>query len=251
MGLFKRARKSIKLDFKMKNCIKGIIAIGLLMSTVACKKPQEVPHYTVSKVITTDTLTTVNVHIAGRIKSSDLVLIAGKVKKDSAKLQNLKISFLLPGNTEISAGENSYYASAKFVNANQVASFDTLKDDDGNVVRLKIFGLSQPQVKRLLSLKPKELIGKNVLGRFVDDYNHTLIIPFEDPTDKKREVYIIEIDSTAKVLSGTIPKLVTDGGIEKWLVTEHGDYMTLKDSVLTQFAGDGLGIPFNSLKSGI
>jgi len=221
------------------------------MALFACKKPQEVPHYTVSKVTKTDTLTTVNVHIGSRMKSSDLMLIAGKIKKDSAKLQNLKVAFLLPGNTEISAGDHSYYASAKFVNANQVASFDTLKDNEGNVVRLKIFGLSQPQVTHLLSLQPKEITGKNVLGRFIDDYNHTVIIPFDDPTDKKREVYIIEIDSAAKVVSGTIPHILNDGGVEKWLVTEHGDYITLKDSVLTQFAGDGLGIPFNSIKAGI
>ena len=231
--------------------VKNIVVICLTLAFFSCKKPHEVPHYTVSKVIKTDTLTTINVHIASRMKSSDLVLIAGKVKKDSAKLQNLKVAFLLPGNTEISAGENSYYASAKFISANHVASFDTLKDDDGNVIRIKIFGLNQVQAKHLLSLQPKEITGKNVLGRFVDDYNHTVIIPFDDPTDKKREVYIIELDSTSKVVSGTIPHLLNDGGVEKWLVTEHGDYMTLKDSVLTQFAGDGLGIPFNSIKSGI
>lgn len=230
---------------------RSITIIGLIIALFACKKPQEVPHYTVSKVTKTDTITIVNVHIGSRMASAELVLIAGKVKKDSAQLHNLKIAFLLPGNTDISAGDHSYYASAKFINSNQVASFDTLKDDNGNVVRLKIFGLNQGQAKHLLSLQPKEITGKNVLGRFVDDYNHTVIIPFDDPTDKKREVYIIELDSAAKVVSGTIPHILNDGGVEKWLVTEHGDYMTLKDSVLTQFAGDGLGIPFNSIKSGI
>ena len=235
----------------MKVFIKNIIVVCLLMSLFACKKPQDVPHYTVSKVFKTDTFTTVNVHVANRMTQAQLLLIAGKLKKDSAQIQNLKISFLLPGNAETSAGENSYYASVKFVNKNQVASYDTLKDDEGNVVRLKIFGLSETQAKHLLSLQPKEIVNKNVMGRFIDDYNHTVIIPFDDPLDEKKEVYVIELDSASKVVSATIPVKVKEGNIEKWLVTQHGDYMTLKDSILTQYAADGLGVPFNSIKSGI
>jgi hypothetical protein len=235
----------------MKVFINNLIVFCLLLSFFACKKPQDIPHYTVSKVFKTDTTTTVNVHINKRMTTQQLVLIAGKLKKDSAQIQNLRISFLLPGNTETSAGENSYYASAKFINKSQVASYDTLKDDDGDVVRLKIFGLSATQAKHLLSLQPKEIINKNVLGRFIDDYNHTVIIPFDDPLDEKKEVFIIELDSAAKVVSATVPGKVKEGNIEKWLVTQHGDYMTLKDSVLTQYAADGLGIPFNSIKAGI
>jgi hypothetical protein len=235
----------------MKVFINNLIVFCLLLSFFACKKPQDIPHYTVSKVFKTDTTTTVNVHINKRMTTQQLVLIAGKLKKDSAQIQNLRISFLLPGNTETSAGENSYYASAKFINKSQVASYDTLKDDDGDVVRLKIFGLSATQAKHLLSLQPKEIINKNVLGRFIDDYNHTVIIPFDDPLDEKKEVFIIELDSAAKVVSATVPVKVKEGNIEKWLVTQHGDYMTLKDSVLTQYAADGLGIPFNSIKAGI
>jgi len=235
----------------MKVLAKSVLPICLITIFFACKKPQDVPHYTVSKIFKTDTATTVNVHIANRMTQAQLILIAGKVKKDSAQLQNLHISFLLPGNTETSAGEHSYYASAKFVNANQVASFDTLKDEDGNAVRLKIFGLNQEKAKHLLALKPDEIIAKNVLGRFIDDYNHTVIIPFNDPHDPKKEIYIIELDSTANVVSKTIPQVVKDGNIDKWIVTQHGDYMTLKDSVLTQFGADGLGMPFNSIKAGI
>jgi len=235
----------------MKVLAKSVLPICLITIFFACKKPQDVPHYTVSKIFKTDTATTVNVHIANRMTQAQLILIAGKVKKDSAQLQNLHISFLLPGNTETSAGEHSYYASAKFVNANQVASFDTLKDEDGNAVRLKIFGLNQEKAKHLLALKPDEIIAKNVLGRFIDDYNHTVIIPFDDPLDEKREVYIIELDSAAKVVSKTIPQKIKDGNIEKWIVTQHGDYMMLKDSVLIQFANDGLGVLFNSIKAGI
>jgi hypothetical protein len=247
---FLKLRKSLE-NFEVRKMKKIIIALCFSIGFFACKKPQDIPHYTVSKIFKTDTATTVNVHIASRITAQQLVLIAGKVKKDSAQIQNLKINFLLPGNTETSAGENSYYASAKFVNTKQVASYDTLKDDDGNVVRLKIFGLNQTQAKHLLSLQPKEIANKNVMGRFIDDYNHTVIIPFDDPLNEKKEVYIIELDSASKVVSATIPVKVKEGNIEKWLVTQHGDYMTLKDSVLTQYGAEGLGLPFNSIKSGI
>ncbi len=110
--------------------------------------------------------------------------------------------------------------------------------------------MSKDAAWKLLTRQPKEIAGKNVLGRFIDDYNHTLIIPFYDPQDKKGELYIIEIDSTAKVVSATIPHKINDGGVDKWLVTPNGDYITLKDSVIAQFAADGLGVPFNSIKSG-
>ena len=221
------------------------------MGFFACgKKAQNVPQYTVSKVFKTDTVTTVNVHISNRITAGQLLLIAGKLKTDSAKIQNLEIHFLLPGNTDFSAGDNSYYASARYVKDNEIKSTDTLKDDNGAVVRLKIFGLNEASVKHLLAMQPKEIAGKEVLGRFIDDYNHTVIIPFKDPTDKKADLYIIELDSTAKVVSATMPFKINDNGTEKWMVTQHGDYITIKDSVLGQFAADGLGLPFNSIKWG-
>jgi hypothetical protein len=222
------------------------------MTFFACgKKQQTVPHYTVSKEFKTDSATTLNVHINNRMTAGQLLLIAGKLKTDSAKIQNLTIHYLLPGNTDLSAGDNSYYASASYVKENEVKPTDTLKDDDGNVCRIKIFGLSAAQAKHLLTLQPKEIAGKNVLGRFIDDYNHTVIIPFKDVLDKKDDLYIIELDSTAKIVSATVPQKVVEDGVKKWLVTQNGDYITIKNNVLTQYAADGLGMPFNSIKSGI
>ena len=234
----------------MRNFKNSLLILCMAITVSACKH-KDIPHYTVSKVIKTDTVNTVNVHIANRINRGELLLIAGKVKEDSSQLKNLKVSFLLPGNSEISAGENSYYASARFIEAGKAALTDTVKDYNGNYLHLNIYGINKEQAKRLLDMKPQEISGKNVLGKFVDDYNHTVIIPFNDPTDPKKEVYIIELDSTANVVSKTIPQVVKDGNTNKWIVTQHGDYMTLKDSVLTQFGADGLGMPFNSIKAGI
>jgi hypothetical protein len=236
----------------MIRCIKNIVVCCLIMAFFSCgKKPQNIPHYTVSKEFKTDSGTTVNVHVNNRMTAGELLLIAGKLKIDSAQIKSLAIHYLLPGNADLSAGDNSYYASAQYLQDNEAKSTDTLKDDNGNVCRIKIFGLSAAQAKHLLTLQPKEIAGKNVLGRFIDDYNHTVIIPFKEVPDKKDDLYIIELDSTAKIVSATVPQKVVEDGVVKWLVTQNSDYVTLKDSVLTQFAHDGLGMPFNSIKSGI
>ncbi len=92
--------------------------------------------------------------------AQQLLLIAGKLKTDSVKIQNLDIHYLLPGNTDFSAGDNSYYASARYVKDNEVKPTDTLKDDNGNIVRLKIFGLSSERVKILLAQTQWKLPGK-------------------------------------------------------------------------------------------
>jgi len=232
----------------MARYLKIAATIFLTTALFGCwNKQHDVPFYKVSKIFKTDSVTTVNVHINDRITAAQLLLIASKVKTDSTQIKNLEIHYLLPGNTDISMGDNSYYASARLLKENEVKSIDTLKDDDGNVFRIKIFGLSRQQVTHLLSLQSNEITLDNVLGKFIDDYAHTVIIPF---IDKEKELKIVELDSSAKVVSATVPLKIKDGGIEKWQVTQHGDYMTLKDSVLSQFSADGLGVPFNSIKSG-
>ncbi|MDB5124380.1 MAG: hypothetical protein JWP94_2509 [Mucilaginibacter sp.] len=236
----------------MKNFFNLIILPALLSISFACKKPaQSIPRYTVSKVLKSDTLTTVNVHIDTRISAAELAEIAGKLKTDSAQIKNLEIHYLLPGNAEISTGDNSYYASARYVKENEIKPTDTLRDINGNTVRVRIFGLSTARVKHLLSLQPKEIANKNILGRYIDDYTHTVIIPFTDLLDEKRNLYVVELDSTAKIVSATMPLKITNGGNERWQVTQNGDYITLKDSVLAQYPAGGLGLPFNSIKSGI
>jgi len=236
----------------MIRIIKNIIVCFLAAMLFSCVKTvKNIPRYTISKVFKTDTLTTVNVHISNRLTIDQLLLIAGKLKTDSAKIQNLAIHYLLPGNTDVSAGDNSYYASARFVKDNEVKPADTLKDGNGNVVRLKIFGLDSAKASALLALQPVVITGKNVLGKFVDDYAHTLIIPFKDPTDKNDELFVIELNDKGDIVSSTVPQKIIDNGIEKWMVDKNGDYITIKDSVLAQYPYNGLGLPFNSIKSGI
>ncbi len=235
----------------MTRFFKNVTVLCSIMIFFACgKKRMDIPPYTVSKVFKSDTLTTVNVHINNRLTTPELLLLAGKLKADSTKIKNLEIHYLLPGNTETSAGDHSFYASARYLKDTEVKPVDTLKDKNGNFLRLKVFGLSRKQATRLLTLQPNEIKGKNVLGRFIDDYNHTVIIPFNDPLDKKGDLYIIELDSTAKAVSRTVPQKVVEDGIDKWLVTQNGDYLIIRNKVLGQYAADGMGVPFNSIKAG-
>ena len=221
-----------------------------MMVTFGCTK-KEVPHYTISRVVKSDTASKLTVNIKGRLNQADLLSITSKIKADSAALPNLQLCYLLPGHNDKNTIVNNFYAIAKYPNTAVVNMQDTLKDADGNVVRLKITGLSDKAAKELLALNPKEIQGKNVLGRFVDDNNQTVIIPFTEPNDPKKELYIIELDAAGKVVSATVPMLDNKDGVEKWVVSHRGDYCTIKDSVLTQYSVDDLGLPYNSIKSGI
>ena len=111
--------------------------------------------YAITKVFKTDSVTTVNARINSRLTYTQLVAIAGKIKADSVKIQNMEVHYLLPGNADFSSGDNSYYASAKFLKDGQVKAADTTQDYNGDAVRIKIYGLSQQKAKTLLALQPK------------------------------------------------------------------------------------------------
>ena len=236
----------------MKSVLYIIFTCSVIIILYSCnKRLAQIQPFTISKVFSTDTLTTINAHINNRLNNAELLAISGKIKADSAKLKNMEIHFLLPGNSDISAGEHSYYAKAKFINESDIRSSDTLKDDNGNVLRLRVWGLSKVKAQKLLAMNPIDLNLKVLLGKYIDDYSRTVIIPFADTMNSEGNIYIIEVDSSAKVVSRNIPLKIKDKGSQKWQVTQSGDYITVKDSVLSQFAADGLGLPFNSIKSGI
>jgi hypothetical protein len=221
-----------------------------MLVAFGCTK-REVPHFTISRLVKSDTASKLTVNIGKRLSQADLLSIAAKIKADSSALPNLQLCYLLPGHNDKNTGDNNFYAIAKYPNKEKATEQDTLKDADGNAVRLKITGLTDQVAKHLLGLNPKEITGKNILGRFVDDYNQTVIVPFTEANDPKHELYIIELDTAGKVVSATVPMRDNKDGIEKFVVTHRGDYCTLKDSVLTQYSVDDLGLPYNSIKSGI
>ena len=235
----------------MKKIILNSLVVFLIVSIFSCgKKALKTPPFSISKEFKTDSLTTLNVHISTRFKLKQLLSIASIIKADSAQITNLEIHYLLPGNTDISAGDHSYYASAKILNPTEIKATDTLKDEAENVYRIKVIGMTAEKAKKLFELNNDALNCKTIVGKFIDDYNHTVIIPFKDSLDTKGNLYVIELDSTAKIVSATVTLKVTTNGEEKYLVTQNGDYITLKNKILAQFAADGLGVPFNSIKSG-
>lgn len=231
----------------MKNTLLCLI---IALAAFGCKK-RDVPHYTISRVIKSDTVSKLTVNIGARLSQADLLNIAAKIKADSSALSNLQLCYMLPGHNDKNTGPDNYYAIAKYPNASVTTMQDTLKDADGTIVRLNIKGLSAQDAKHLLELDPNEIQGKNILGKFIDDSNHTLIVPFTEINDPKKEVYIIEFDHTGTAVSKTIPVRDNKDGVEKLIVTQRGDYCTLKDSVLTQYSIDDLGLAYNSIKSGI
>ena len=231
----------------MKNILFCFI---VMLMTFGCAK-KDVPKYTISRVVKSDTATLLTVNISSRLTESQLLSIAGKIKSDSSKLPNLQLCYLLNGHKDRNTSDNNFYAIAKYPNADKVIMQDTLKDTDGNFVRLKITGISAQVAKHLLELNPKEIAGKNIVGRFVDDNNHTLIVPFYEPADPKKELYVMELDTAGKVVSATVPMIVTKDGMERYVVSHRGDYITIKDSVLTQYSIDDAGLPYNSIKAGL
>jgi len=220
------------------------------MVSFGCKKGN-IPHYTISRLVKSDTASKLTININSRLNQAQLLAIATKVKADSAKLPKLQINYLLSGHSDKGTGLNNYYAVAKYPDGATTNMQDTLKDDDGNIVRLKVNGLSAQIAKKLINLNPKEIEGKTVLGRYVDDNNQTLIVPFMNKAGTKTEIYVIELDTTGKVVSATVPVVVVKDGVKKLLVTQHGDYITIKDSLLTQYAVDDFGLPYNSIRSGL
>ena len=126
-----------------------------------------------------------------------------------------------------------------------------MKYENGTAGRLNSFGLDSVKGQQLLSVQPVVTVGKTKLGRFVDDYSKTVLISCKDPTDKKDELFVIELNATGTIVSATVPQKKMEDGGEKWIVDKNGDYITIKDSVLSQFGSSDLGLPFNSIKAGI
>lgn len=220
------------------------------MLIFGCAK-KDVPKYSISRVVKSDTASLLTVNISNRLNETQLLSIASQIKSDSSKLPNLQLCYLLTGHKDKNTSDNNFYAIAKYPNTDRVTMQDTLKDADGNVVRLKITGISAQIAKHLLELNPKEITGKNIVGRFIDDNNQTVIVPFYEPNDPKKELYVMELDTAGKVVSATVPMIVTKDGMERYLVSHRGDYITLKDSILTQYSIDDAGLPYNSIKAGL
>ena len=208
----------------------------LLVALAGCHSDKPTVPFTILKVVKADGgVTKMDILIPGRLERQQMLDIAAKVKRDSSQYDNLKLDYLLPGNSYKNSGGVIVYATAAYYN-DKLLSFD-------------FKGITRLQAGKLLAVEPTEMVGKTLLGRFIDDDLKTMTMVYEDKADNQK--YILELDTTGKIIAPIIPKEVNQNGVNKLVITEQGDYMTLKDSILTMYSGLNPATPYRTLKKGI
>ncbi|MCC8426266.1 hypothetical protein [Mucilaginibacter sp. UR6-11] len=188
--------------------------------------------------------------VNSRINKQQLVDIAAYIKSDSSQYNNLQLDFILPGNSYENKGGVIVYATATYHDKAVIAPADTVKDNDNNLLSFEFMGFTPEKAKQLLTLNPQDMADKQLLGRFIDDGTKTISLIYEDKhTDG--QLYILELDSIGKVIAAIQPMEVTARGIKKMVVSQQGDYMVLKDSILTMYSSADYDKPFRSLKQNL
>lgn len=221
-----------------------------VIALAGCHANKTSSPYTILKVIKEGTTSKFNVEIFGRLNRQQLLAIAGKIKSDSSKYTNLQIDYLLPGNDDKNSGGNTIYASAIYPEPGKITSKDTVKDTDDNLLDLEIMGLNAQKAKYLLALNPPEPAGKTILGKFIDDNTKTISIFYTD-VKEPNQTFVLEMDTAGKVVSAVVPQSIKQNGIEKLVVSQGGDYVTIKDSILTMYSSTDPANPFRSIKAGL
>ncbi|MEO8887247.1 MAG: hypothetical protein ABI367_14370 [Mucilaginibacter sp.] len=226
------------------------IIIVLLVVLAGCHSDKPTVPFTILKVVKADGgVTKMDILIPGRLERQQMLDIAAKVKRDSSQYDNLQIDYLLPGNSYKNSGGVIVYATAAYHPQGKTTARDTVKDYNDKPLSFDFNGITRLQAGKLLAVEPAEMVGKTLLGRFIDDDLKTMILVYEDKADNQK--YILELDTTGKIIAPIIPKIVNQDGISKMVITEHGDYMTLKDSILTMYSGLEPEKPYRTLKKGI
>ncbi|MFD0749555.1 hypothetical protein ACFQZS_05335 [Mucilaginibacter calamicampi] len=226
---------------------KVLFALLVVLSACSSNKPTE--PYSITNVAKNPDGAKMDVQLKGRISKQQMLDIAGNIRNDSAQYAALELNFLLPGNSYKNTGGVIVYAIAGYPKAGVVAKKDTIRDYDNRVMNFEFIGFTPEAAQHLLSLSPEEMVGKLVLGKFIDDAAGTISIIYDDRKDE--QYYVIELDGDGKVTSKIQPMAITHNGIQKLVVSPRGDYMTLKDSILTMFSIDEPEKPFRSIKEGI
>lgn len=221
----------------------------LLLILAGCSDKPTSP-YVILKATKTNSGTQFDVQVYGRLNKQQLVAIASKIKKDSSKYDNLQINYLLPGNSYKNAGGIVVYATAAYHDARKVTANDTVKDLHDNWLSFEFNGFTAQQAKHLLSIDPKDMADKTLVGKFIDDDTKTVSVVYKDST-KEGHVYILELDTAGKIVSATQPLEVTHNGVQKLIISPKGDYCTIKNGVLTMYSSDDPERPYRSIKAGM
>jgi len=206
--------------------------------------------YVISKAIKTKDGGKFDVMLYARLTKPEMVAIASKIKKDSSQYDNLQLDYLLPGNSYKNAGGITVYATANYHEPKSVTPADTVMDIHDNRLSLTFMGFTPEEAKKLLALKPEGMDSKILAGKFIDDYTKTISFIYKDSGDKG-QTYILELDTTGKIVSATQPMQVMIKGVQRLVISANGDYCTLQDGNLTMYSSDDPEKPYRVLKAGI
>lgn len=226
--------------------------LGILFLAVAfmsCHSKPSAP-FQILKVVKNNDGAKMDVQVNSRISKQQMVDIAAYIKGDSTQYSSLQLDYLLPGNSYKNIGGVNIYATATYHDKGLVTATDTVEDKDKNLLSFEFVGFTPEKAKQLLALDPKDMAGKHVLGKFIDDNTKTISIIYQDKNENN-QLYILELDSLSNVVSAIAPMEVRHNGVKKMVVTQRGDYMILKDSILTMYSSDDYDKPFRSIKANL
>lgn len=230
------------------NKMKKIVLV-LLVALAACNSNTPTAPYKIVKVETKDGLTWMDVSIPARLDKQELLDIASKIKSDSSHYDNLRLDYILPGYNYDNLGGVSVYASTHYRPAAKYTEADTIRDDSNNLLSFEFVGIAPDKAKKLLAIELPEMKDKTLLGRFIDDNLNTITLVYNDKKDNQK--YILELDTAGTVVSPVVPKVIRHNGIDKMIVSQQGDYMTLKDSILTMYSSETPETPYRTLREGL
>ncbi len=225
------------------------VFFALLVVLSACSSNKQTEPYSITNVAKIPEGAKMDVQLKGRLSRQEMLDIAGNIRNDSAHYEALELQFLLPGNSYKNTGGVIVYALAGYPKPGIVTAKDTIRDYDNKILNFQFVGFTPEAAQHLLSLNPSEMAGKTVLGKFIDDAAGTISIIYDDRREK--QYYIIEMDADGNVVSKIQPMAITHNGIQKLIVSQRGDYMTVKDSILTMYSIDDPERPFRSVKQGM
>ncbi len=225
------------------------VFFALLVILSACSSKKKTEPYSITNVAKTPKSVIMDVQLKGRLTRQQMLDIAGNIRNDSAHYEALDLQFILPGNSYKNTGGVIVYAMAGYPKPGVVTAKDTVRDYDNKILNFQFVGFPPETAQHLLSLSPSEMVGKPILGKFIDDAAGTISIIYDDRKDE--QYYVIEMDADGNIVSKIQPMAITHNGIKKLIVSQRGDYMTVKDSILTMYSIDDPERPFRSVKEGI
>ena len=222
----------------------------ILVALAGCHSDKATVPFTILKVIkASGGVTKMDILIPGRLEKLQVVDIAAKIKRDSAQYENLQLDFVLPGSSYKNSGGMMVFATTSYHPQGKTTPQDTVKDYNGAFLSFEYKGITREQASKLLAIDPPDMVGKTLLGKFIDDDLKTMSLIYEDKKDDQK--YVLELDTAGKVVAAVMPIEVNQNGVAKLVITQQGDYLTLKDSILTMYSSADPEKPYRTLKKGI